>query len=55
MKEGDTIFRRPLTREQPILPGEEEKGQNVPDQSDPARNNLMIPPVTAGGKLKYKI
>ena len=51
MKEGDTIFRRPLTREQPILPGEEEKGQNVPDQSDPTRNNLMIPPVTSGGKF----
>lgn len=51
LKEGDTIFRRPLTREQPILPGEEEKGQNVPDQSDPTRNNLMIPPVTSGDLL----
>ena len=48
LKEGDTIFQRPLTRTQPILlPGEEEKRRNS-TLPDPNRTNLMIPP---GGKL----
>ena len=44
LKEGDTIFQRPLTRTQPILlPGEEEKRRNS-TLPDPNRTNLMIPP-----------
>lgn len=45
LKEGDTIFQRPLTRAQPILlPGEEEKRRNS-TLPDPNRTNLAIPPV----------
>jgi hypothetical protein len=45
LKEGDTIFQRPLTRTQPILlPGEEEKRRNnsLPNATQ-HRNNLTIP------------
>lgn len=44
LKEGDTIFQRPLTRTQPILlPGEEEKKKKN-SLPNPNRNNLTIPP-----------
>ena len=44
LREGDTIFQRPLTRTQPILlPGEDEKNRqpNVPNPA--AVNTLKIP------------
>ena len=51
LKEGDTIFLRPLTRAQPILlPGEEEKRRNS-TLPDPNRTtNLPIPP---GGASEF--
>ena len=47
LREGDTIFQRPLTRTHPIqLPGEDEKSRtNVPN---PSINTLKIP---SAGKL----
>lgn len=43
LKEGDTIFQRPLTRMQPILlPGEEEKRRNN-SLPNPKINTLTIP------------
>ena len=47
LKEGDTIFQRPLTRMQPILlPGEEEKRRNNSLPNPRINNTLSIP--TAG-------
>ena len=52
LREGDTIFQRPLTRTQPIqLPGEDEKSRtNVPN---PSVNTLKIP--TAGNFIDFEV
>ena len=51
LKEGDTIFQRPLTRMQPILlPGEEEKRRNNSLPNPGMNNTLSIP---TAGKIVY--